>query len=299
MGSALISVLFSLALPVLFGWTAGYAVVQLRGGRLRSTWSASLLFLARLVLPFLTPHDGLTVGFWDQFVLAGLFGAGLFAGGHALARRVEWKSLALLAVVVVVASLTTELVCRFLPAPQMYCPPAADVRFFLRKSGQDASDARLQEPLAYPALNPDAAGERLLGVKGSRRVLHVGDSMVHGTTVAGPNTFVGILDSAHQDLAHINAGVPGTGPDYYLLLALNWLDYVEVEHLVVYLFAANDLSEIDRDYLFCAGGPLLHYPDDHARLRCPEPDWRVHRFARLWHSPSPYFLRVLSSVSAA
>jgi len=138
----------------------------------------------------------------------------------------------------------------------------------------------------------------------SRRVLHVGDSMVFGANVPRGQTFVADLEKLEPDVQHINAGISGTSPDDYLLVARGWVARQPVDVVVMYLFAGNDLVGMDGPHPCSNWEPILAYADGHAELRYPAPQRDSGLGARwlLINSPLPFIGRVLiaeGSVAAA
>jgi len=130
-------------------------------------------------------------------------------------------------------------------------------------------------------------------------VLHVGDSMVQGTSVGLSNTFVAQLDRLDPGRSHVNAGVDGTGPDHYFLLIQNWLERLEVDTVVLHLFPANDLMELDQGQRACRGASLLVYGEGRVQARCASPDRRVPFWLAPAFAQAPYALRFLGHSSAA
>src|SRR5205814_1109215 len=81
------------------------------------------------------------------------------------------------------------------------------------------------------------------GAGRGQRVLHVGDSLVAGTGVAPADAFPAVLGRAQPGVAHVNAGIPGTGTDYQLLLLREWLARLRADVVVHYVFS-NDVDEL-------------------------------------------------------
>jgi lysophospholipase L1-like esterase len=125
--------------------------------------------------------------------------------------------------------------------------------------------------LASPVDVPHAAG-----------VLHLGDSLVFGTGVNPEQAVVAVLARAEPEAGHVVAASPGVSADVLWLAARRRLPLAPWREVVLYVFAGNDLSELDWPYLCCPGGPLL---DASLRPRCesavtPAP-------ASLWLASSP------------
>jgi hypothetical protein len=138
----------------------------------------------------------------------------------------------------------------------------------------------------------------------SRRVLHVGDSMVFGANVPRGQTFVADLEKLEPEVQHINAGISGTSPDDYLLVTRGWVARHPVDVVVMYLFAGNDLIDMDAPHPCSNWEPILAYADGHAQLRYPTPR-RDSGLGAKWlliNSPLPFVARALiaaHSVAAA
>jgi hypothetical protein len=69
--------------------------------------------------------------------------------------------------------------------------------------------------------------------------------------------------------------------------------------VILNVYVGNDVSDIDRLYECCAGGPLLDYSSSGLTARCPEPHWGIALASRLGRSPPPYPLRVATAWSHA
>jgi hypothetical protein len=138
----------------------------------------------------------------------------------------------------------------------------------------------------------------------SRRVLHVGDSMVFGANVPRGETFVADLEKLEPEVQHINAGISGTSPDDYLLVTRGWVARHPVDVVVMYLFAGNDIIGMDAPHPCSNWEPILAYADGHAQLRYPTPQ-RDSGLGAKWlliNSPLPFIGRALiaaHSVAAA
>lgn len=124
----------------------------------------------------------------------------------------------------------------------------------------------------YPALFPDELRLRIgRGPAQGRATLHVGDSMVFGPSVADEVKFTTLLDKEDAPNRHINAGFASTGPDFDLLLLRQWLPRIHPDKVVLYLFPANDLEDLNLDYPWCNDGPLADFDaPDGPRSRCPD-----------------------------
>lgn len=134
-------------------------------------------------------------------------------------------------------------------------------------------------------------------VPGRRRILHIGDSMTEGMDVPAAETFAGLLNARRPSEEHLNLGVAGTGTDYHLLIARRWLPRLRPDEIVLHVFPGNDIDEMNRPYVCCGDGPLLHRDGDRITEACPQPAWRVSTSRLLRQGPSPFPLRVLATRS--
>jgi hypothetical protein len=133
-------------------------------------------------------------------------------------------------------------------------------------------------------------------VGASRRVLHVGDSMVYGANVLRNETFAADLERLEPQVQHLNGGVSGTSPDDYLVLVESWVKRVPVDRVVMYLFAGNDLINLDMPHPCSGWESLLNYEDGRAHLRLASPASGAQQIGLHWlliNSPPPYIDRVL------
>ena len=124
------------------------------------------------------------------------------------------------------------------------------LRGILRRAG---STGELEEAVATAGVAP-------------HRVLHVGDSMLTAS-LDGP-TFLELADAAPGPVAHVNAAGAGVGPDVYYQAVRQWLPRLHPDLVMVWIYAGNDLIEIDRPYELCNDGPLLDYAANPPRVRC-------------------------------
>jgi lysophospholipase L1-like esterase len=158
----------------------------------------------------------------------------------------------------------------------------------------DATPVRLDPRSGMPFPDdPGYVGARLAQAgAGAFRVLHLGDSMVFGTGVARAERFDSLLASLEPGTAQVNAGVPGTGPDYALLAMRSFVKAARFDLVIEHVFVGNDLEDIHRVYAGC-GGPLLEYRPEGPRPRCFA--WGEGR-GRL-ADPPPWPLRIATSFS--
>ena len=68
----------------------------------------------------------------------------------------------------------------------------------------------------------------------TRRVLHIGDSMVFGADVPRDQTFAADLEKLEPDVQHINGGISGMAPDDYLVVLRSWIARHPIDLAVIY-----------------------------------------------------------------
>lgn len=260
--------------------------------RLRALLLAALALAVLAAGPLLVPRFP-RVGAWD-LVLAGLMSAlGLLAGSSSQRGRALGPKLALAAGSVLLALTALEIGARLLPAPPTTFPPPEQARLLF----EAAPGAEACAPL-YPAELPAAFAERTAQLRpGSKRILHVGDSMVEGVGVTPGETFVAELGRLAPSVDHINAGFASTSTDFELLLVRAWAPRLGPSRVVLYVFGYNDLAELDRSYPCCPGGPLLDASIE-AHARCATPGLLSGRRELFARSPAPYPFRVATAYSA-
>ncbi len=150
-------------------------------------------------------------------------------------------------------------------------------------------DVRRELAQVFPQAVPSHPGT-------SRRVLHIGDSMVFGANVARDQTFTARLNELEPDVQHLNGGISGTAPDDYLVVLRRWVEHQPVDLAVMYLFAGNDLIGMDAPHPCSAWQPILIYDDGKARLRYTSAPQTAHGLGAQWmfhNSPLPYLLRAM------
>ncbi len=296
---ALVACALTLA-PFLAGYTLGIplraprrrAVVWLR--RMRVVVAAAVPAAAFLLVPVFESFAS-----WDLLLAALLLGAGLLCGA-AVPRRRPLVRVALGLLVAALPLAVVEAGARWwLPPPQEF-PDVGLARFPWQFSSRI-------DPDRCPALYPDAAlrnaGDPFTFAARTRepdarpqRVVHVGDSLVAGTGVALEGTFPAQLARLQPRVAHVNAGFPGTGNDYHLLIVRRWLARVRADLVVQYVFA-NDPDENDRRSACCGDEPLLR--DGAFEASCEGPRAPTGALSLLRRAPPPYVLRVATGFSAA
>jgi hypothetical protein len=130
----------------------------------------------------------------------------------------------------------------------------------------------------------------------TRRVLHIGDSMVFGSDTPRAQTFTADLEKLEPDVQHINGGISGMAPDDYLVVLRSWLARQPVDLAVMYLFEGNDLNGLDAPHPCSNWQPILSYEGGHAELRFPSAPHNEQGIGLRWlvvNSPIPYLGRVL------
>lgn len=138
----------------------------------------------------------------------------------------------------------------------------------------------------------------------SPQVLHVGDSMLafgpplppfETNNPFAPDRFVALLDAQDPHHIHRNLGIPGTGPDAQAALARAVVGDGHVRQVVLYYFAENDLSDLDRAYPCC---PAHTFTTPSGQAQCDDvaPAWlrTTGLVARALRSPPPYLLTWLT-----
>jgi hypothetical protein len=287
--------LLSLLVPALLGNGVGRGVRRWWGKRISGAWFPVGVLLLASLAALVGGGGGLPVGFYDLSQLLLLFAVGFLQALHAASLWQPTRTWWLGAGGSVAGLILLEAGARLLPPPPLFLEPVGELRFLSQEMGPAPA-----EELAYPALYPRQMKGRLAQAKsGVPLVLHVGDSMVQGTTLGLTHTFVAELDRLDTGRSHVNAGVDGTGPDHYFLLIQNWIKQVQVDTVVLHLFPANDLMELDQGQRSCRGESLLTYGEGGVQVRCPEPDARVPFWLAPAFAQAPYGLRLLGHHSAA
>jgi hypothetical protein len=130
----------------------------------------------------------------------------------------------------------------------------------------------------------------------SRRVLHVGDSMVFGANVRRDQTFTVNLEKLDPETQHINAGISGMAPDDYFVVLRSWVARLPIDLVVMYLFAGNDMVGLDAPHPCSDWQSILVYEDGRAALRFPAEPKSDRRIGLQWlvtNSPLPFLGRVM------
>jgi hypothetical protein len=319
MGNVLCVAAVLVAVPLATGGCLGGELRRWRGGRAGNAASI-LVGMGFLLVAVLVYWRFPIIGIWDaalEFIL--LCSGMLVAFQRAVA---SWRDVLLAACALLVSLFLLELACRFvLPAPPVFAITGGAHVFLedaLRADPElQPADTRSKEIVCsvvygdeYPGvlgLPPDrslvlpATYRPRPGV--TRRVLHLGDSMLFGLGVARDETFTAVLERLEPGVEHINGGIYGTAPDAYLALLRRWLAMHPVDEVIMYPFEGNDVCDVDGPYPCCDWQPLLSYGSDGVSLRCAKPTPPdLHHATWTWlryNSPPPYLLRVLIGHSAA
>ena len=298
-GSDLAGWLLALALilgPCALGRGLGRAVTRLtKHPRIRRVAAAlaacalvALALILPLALPVLSVHDALWVA--------------LIAGTVLLLRAwpERWRPMPRAARLItagasILGFIVLELVAATLPPAGPPLPPPGQVSFLFGPSSFDGACRCLYPSDEGSHIATLVADAESLPAR-SRRVVHVGDSMVEGSGVPFDANFTYLLEQKRPDERHINLGVPSVAPDFYLQLLRVWAPRLKPDLVVVHLFVGNDITQMGRPYSCCGGGPLLA---SDLSWRCATPRLADGLGGVLARSPPPYVLRVLGHVSEA
>jgi hypothetical protein len=140
---------------------------------------------------------------------------------------------------------------------------------------------------------------RFRDVASTGAVVHLGDSLTFGSGVGETEAFPALLDERATGARHVNFGVWAVGTDFEYLLMEKILAEQTPAMVVLHVYAGNDISDIDRPYECCDGGPLLTYETGVPRARCSTPRWGISLASRAGRSPPPFPLRVATAYSYA
>jgi hypothetical protein len=309
-----------LALPIAAGLTVGFLVRLLSGRRLKSAVAALLMAtLPLLVVLWLYPSKPI-VGFWDCVFEGLLVGIGVLVGGHALVGGdswfESWRQLGLATVSTVLTLCLLEAYARWSlpPAPAFGIqgmPHLFLADALLANNAIQSWDIGANE-VVCSAVYGDRYRRQLNTIRdvdltlpqnfsprsgASRHVMHLGDSMVYGVAGRPDQRFTSLLEQLEPGTQHINAALPGLGPDSYAALIRPWVDAHPIDMIVMYLYEGNDYSGLDSPSPCCKFEPILSYADGRASLRCATPYALDLDGVRLnWLriiSPPPYVLRAL------
>jgi lysophospholipase L1-like esterase len=268
--------------PLLAGGVVGRRIRSLR-----RWWMPAVLALvlasAALALACLPG-----IGIWDVVSLAVLCIAGLLLGFTASDRRVALLFIVSSAIAFAGLEWATR---EFLPAPPRF-PPPEDATFVLGPGSWDGGCMALYRP----------AGKRsghFRDAASTGAVVHLGDSLTFGSGVGETEAFPALLDARATGTRHVNFGVWAVGTDFEYLLMEKILAEQTPAMVVLHVYAGNDISDIDRPYECCDGGPLLTYETGVPMARCSTPRWGISLASRAGRSPPPFPLRVATAYSYA
>lgn len=295
-----------LILPVLLGLALGSLLRRVRGRRFAGVPAGLLLALGPplLVLPIACLIKRL--GLWDAEALALLTSLPLTGMAHTLGTK--RAPLLLAGSTFALGLVGLEGLARLaLPTPPAFPPPSeallwiAPLETRLQEGRLHAQSAAAACALLYPQ-GRDPLDERLrVPPQATRRVLHVGDSLVFGSGVTEAERFTTLLQRLRPGEAHLNLGLPGTSADAQLLAVRRVLQRTRVDVVALHVFVANDFLEMDRPYPCCRDGALLQWPDQGPpQVRCAQADPRPERGMLGWYlsrSPAPLPLRVATAHS--
>lgn len=290
---------------VAIGTVVGAPARWLLGRRCRGGLPAVTFLLVPSLLLFVLNNVLQLVGVWDALCMGWLAGCGFLLVLHrACADR---RNVVLAIAACLVALVAAEGASRqFLPRPPAF-PSATGPSLLIaealqtaRSTGMATTQAGLDACQAIygkdAAQRPPASLELPAAWKpradARQRVLHLGDSMVFGYN---EERFTDQLGRLEPEAQHVNASIPGTGPDVYLALLRRYTDLGDFTVVVMHL-TPNDFTDLDQPHYPCSGGAsLLVYDGATApRLRFERPyPWDQEQGA-LWlvlHSPPPYVLR--------
>ncbi|MEC9072274.1 MAG: hypothetical protein VX938_07850, partial [Myxococcota bacterium] len=265
-----------LALGLALGlWTRAIPAISSR-----RRWLLPLVFLVALPVALVVSVVFPALSTWD---IVWVFSWML--GGWALGLQETFggRELGLLLASLCLSLLVAEGVARMALDTAPSFPPPREAR--LAFSPEEREEACRQ---LYPDRFQGGIVSDLLVRQAQSVVLHVGDSMVYGTSVARGETFTARLDKADPVTGHWNAGQPGTGTDYHAVLLETLLPRASVNHVVLYVYPGNDLVDLDKPYACCQHGPLLDETEPRPVWRCPQPGWAFPLQALLARSPPPY-----------
>jgi len=261
--SDLAAIAFALALlllPVALGLLLAAALRSLLPARRWQLLWAAPLVLGPVALSLVAIPRINALSFWDV-LLAGLcVAAGLTLGMFQPADRVVSRGLRAGARVLAGLLIAEVIVRVALPSPGSV-PPPRSARLVVPVTNRDPPCN-----VIFPT-DDEVRHRSTWGAPGRPTVLHIGDSLVAGIGVSASENFVSDLNAAQPSVRHLNLGSVGAGPDVYLLALSRWLPAARPRLAVVYVFAGNDLFDLNARYLCCPQGLLR---DEGSRIRLPQ-----------------------------
>ncbi len=129
-------------------------------------------------------------------------------------------------------------------------------------------------------------------------LLHVGDSMLFGSGVERADALPAQLAKLLPQVAHLNAGVPGTSIDIELALLLRVLKASSPSAVVLYVMPGNDVDEVETPVESCNNALPLDVKGASPQLRCTEAVWPSRPWSALFlQSRLPLPIAGLTDVS--
>ncbi len=262
------------------------------------------------------------IGLWDAGIEGLLFGLGALWSAHrALA---ESRNLLLLAGSLSVSLLGLELGARLTLPPPPAFPTRGGPHLLLAEALRGDLTHQPWDTLSKEIVCSIVYGDQYPGVfapgavrrddivtpgeftprqDARRRVLHLGDSMAFGFGLTRDETFTAGLERLEPGVQHINAAIPGTAPDAYFAVLLQWIAAQPIDLVVMHIYEGNDLDGLDSRHPCCDWQSLLAYGAAGAAMRCSTPtapDLGRAGFTWLrYHNPPPYLVRALVGTSSA
>lgn len=308
-----------LVIPVIGGLAIGRLLQIILRRPLRGAIAAMVVLIAPLPGALWLLRWQPVVGLWDAVFEAGLLGLGILYGSHRWFPG--WRERALTGFALLTSFGMVEILYRAAALPTPRFPATSSGPNLLLADAMQANSAVQGWDIGSNEVVCSVAyGEqyvRTLVPNGlqvvalphtyrptrPRRILHVGDSMVHGLGVLTADRFTARLARLDPDTEHINAGLPGTAPDAYLAQISAWVRSHPLSLIVVYLYEANDLEGLDAPSPCCGFEPILQAGEGRLALRCPQAlAFDLHRAspsALRLISPPPYLLRAMIPHSVA
>jgi hypothetical protein len=284
-----------IALPVAVGAALGGSLRRLLPDRVRTRRAIlALLSLALVIAPPLVLARRPWISVYDP-LLAALLGAAAAAWMAWPERHAKTpRTVVALSSTVLLASLGCAEAWVRARAESMPKARPRDVRLWMEPNERDHR---------YGPLFPDEVGgawfyryprHALPSGEGKRRIVHLGDSMLESADVPSGTEATALLEERRPGEVHYNLGISATGPDVYLAVLRRWIDRIRPDEVVVHVFPGNDVTDIDRPFLFCDGGPLL---DASLASRCTASKWYGPPGLLFLLDPPPFSLRLLAERS--
>lgn len=300
-------------IPLALGWTLGRIARTRAGGRFGGIILAFAVVAAPAAASLWVDMQLTLIGAWDALLVGAMFGAGVLLAAHR--GCADWRNVALLCASTAASLTLLELACRLVLPPPPAFPSSEGPALFLSdamraaertgyaptQAGITTCDEIYGEPSGRNATPPTTFPSRWQPrADTTAHVLHLGDSMVFGSSADG--RFTDDLDRLEPDVEHVNAAIAGTAPDVYLILARLFIAQHDFDAVIMHL-TGNDFWGVDERQYPCSDWlPLLVYDGPHTRLRFAEPQHddaaRDSRWRFVETSPPPFVLRAGVRVSA-